>query len=837
MSKFLYLFFSLLASVSVGQSISPPRERLSLDVGWRFQKGDPAEAAGKLAYDKIKDWILPTGNDFTIDPAQRKSRPAGDLGADVTYTQAGFDDSGWSKVTLPHDWAITGPFDQKLSGDTARLPYFGAGWYRRRLDISATDAGRRIVLEIEGAMSYSAVWCNGRFVGGWPYGYATYQLDLTPYLKPGADNVLAIRLDNPDNSSRWYPGGGIYRNVWLIKTSPIHVAQWGVAVTTPEVSPSQAIVNITVKVDGATGAGAAVATAIYELGPDGQKSGPPVVNTPGLPIQGGMQATQSISNPKLWSCDHPNLYVAVTTVTSGGKTVDQVETVFGIRTIKFDPDKGFLLNGERVRLNGVCLHHDQGPLGAAFNTRAAQRQFEILKEAGVNALRTSHNMPAPEQLDLCDRMGILVMDESFDCWRKGKRPNDYHLLFDDWHEKDMRAEVRRDHNHPSVILYSIGNEIPDEHSPVGVELGKQLTAIVHEEDPTRPTAYACDALKAGYTDYANAVDVFGYNYKPFEYAKWRAAHPGKPIFGSETASTVSSRGEYFFPVTNPRADFQVSSYDLWSPGWATLPDPEFKSEEQNPFVAGQFVWTGFDYLGEPTPYGGARDPSRSSYFGIVDLDGFKKDRFYLYQSVWRPELPMAHILPHWNWKGREGQVTPVFVYTSGDEAELFLNGVSQGRKKKGDLEYRLRWDDVKYAPGELKAVAYKNGRQWAQDVVKTTGPAEKILLQADRAQIDADGRDLSYVTVTIADNAGLLVPQSDNLVKFNITGPGEIVAVDNGDATCLDSFQAPEHKAFNGLALVIIRSKPGEAGAITLQATSNGLAPASAILQSAALPR
>jgi beta-galactosidase len=824
-------FFSLIGLTHGWSSETPasPRERISLDADWLFLKGDPANAAGKLDYEKIKDWILPTGNAFTKDPAQQKQRPVGDLGDDVAYTQSLFDDSGWRRVNLPHDWAIEGPFDSRLSGATGKLPYVGVGWYRKHLELPASDKGKSIFLEIDGAMSYSAVWCNGQFVGGWPYGYASYQLDLTSYLKPG-DNVIAIRLDNPNNSSRWYPGAGIYRNVWLTTTSRVHIAQWGVYVTTPVVSASEATINIGVKIDQPPGTHAIVATSIYELGAKNERGAVPVAETPvesGNTIESsGIQTVQvKVSNPKLWSCDHPNLYTAVTSVTVDGHIVDQVETVFGIRTIKFDANHGFLLNGVHVPINGVCDHHDLGAIGTAFNVRAAERQLEILKEMGCNALRTSHNMPAPELLDLCDRMGILVMDESFDCWETGKVENDYHLLFDDWHEKDLRAEVRRDHNHPSVILYSIGNEVPDERTPLGAKIGSQLTEIVHEEDPTRPTAVACDDLNAGYTDFSRAVDVFGYNYKPGEYAKWHQAHPAIPLFGSETASTVSSRGEYFFPITTIKVNNQVNSYDLWA--LETLPDTEFKAEDENTCVAGQFVWTGFDYLGEPDPCN-----SRSSYFGIVDLAGFKKDRFYLYQAVWRPDLPMAHILPHWTWPGREGQVTPVMVYTSGDEAELFVNGVSQGRKQKGEFEYRLRWDEVKYQPGELKVIAYKQGRVWAQDVVKTAGPATQVVLQPDHATIRADGKDLSYVTVTIADKDGLPVPTANNQVSFELSGPAEIVATDNGDPTSLDSFQAPERKAFNGLALVIIRSKPGETGAVTLRATSEGLRSVETTLQS-----
>jgi beta-galactosidase len=422
---------------------------------------------------------------------------------------------------------------------------------------------------------------------------------------------------------------------------------------------------------------------------------------------------------------------------------------------------------------------------------------------------------------------MLVMDESFDCWESGKTRNDYHLIFDDWHERDWRAELHRDRNHPSIILWSIGNEVGEQGRPNKFWIASELTAIAHQEDPTRPTTSANSDVNAGFNGFAKNEDVFGYNYKPNDYGRFRAANAVQPLFGSETASCVSSRGEYFFPVSNNkaagRANNQVSSYDLYAPPWATPPDTEFTGQDKYPFVAGEFVWTGFDYLGEPTPYGNRNDPARSSYFGIVDLAGFSKDRFYIYQARWRPDFPMAHILPHWNWPDRTNQVTPVHVYTSGDSAELFLNGKSLGLKKKGPLEYRLRWDDVVYQPGTLKVVAYKNGRQWATDVMKTTGPAAKLTLKADRATIADDGQDLSFVTVTVADKNGLLVPQSKNHIKFEISGPGEIVATDNGDATSFESFQLPEHNAYNGLALVIVRAKAGQPGTITLKAESDGL--------------
>jgi beta-galactosidase len=829
----LAMMFLMPAAVFAAPADSP-RERISLDANWRFIKGDAPEAGTNLNYAVIRDWVLPTGNPFTTNaPAVP---PEGPPATGISFTHPDFDDSQWRLLNLPHDWGIEGPFDQALPGGTGRLPWSGVAWYRKHLDIPATDAGKKIYLDVDGAMAYATVWINGRFVGGWPYGYASWRVDLTPFVDFGGDNVVAIRLDNPPDSSRWYPGGGIYRNVWLVKTAPVHVAHWGTYVTTPEVSAKSATVKIQVNVDNDSDSDAVamVNNEIYELGADGargRKIGMVLVSVNGLKVashnSGLAQGEIAFEKPKLWSIEKPQRYVVVTSVEQDGKLVDRCETPFGIRTIEFTATNGFLLNGRRVPLNGVCDHHDLGALGAAINIRALERQVEILKAMGCNAIRTSHNPPAPELLDVCDRLGMLVMDESFDCWESGKTRNDYHLIFDAWHERDWRAELRRDRNHPSIILWSIGNEVGEQGRPAKFWIAAELTSIAHQEDPTRPTTSANSDLRAGYNGFLTNEDVFGYNYKPTEYGRVHETNSATPLFGSETASCISSRGEYFFPVTTNKSggmsNFQMSSYDLYAPRWATPPDWEFIGQDKYPFVAGEFVWTGFDYLGEPTPYGGRNDPSRSSYFGIIDLAGFPKDRFYLYQARWRPDLPMAHILPHWNWPDRTNQVTPVHVYTSGDSAELFLNGKSLGMKTKGPFEYRLHWDDVVYQPGTLKVVAYKNGKKWATDVMKTAGPAAKLTLQADRAQIAADGRDLSYITVTVADKNGLLVPRSKNHIKFEISGPGEIVATDNGDATSFESFQSPEHSAYNGLALVIVRAKAGQTGTITLKAEADGL--------------
>jgi beta-galactosidase len=848
----------------------PLRQRINFDADWRFQKGDPDGVGDTLSYPKIKDALLAASADF-LTPVAATRAPAAmpaDLGRDVPFTQPGFDDAGWRRLNLPHDWGIEGPFRQENPGETGKLPWWGVAWYRKHFDVPAAGPGNRCYMDIDGAMAYAAVWCNGHFVGGWPYGYASWQVDLTPFLKAEGKNVLAIRLDNPPNSSRWYPGGGIYRHVWLETTPPVHVAHWGNYVTTPEVSADRAAVTVATTVDNTSpeDADIAVRTDLFECGADGHPTGNAVASLKPAPLHvnaGGSQracAQANVGSPKLWDLQHPDFYVAVTTLEQDGKPIDRCETRFGIRTILFTADNGFLLNGKRVQLQGVCDHHDLGALGSALNERALERQLEILKTMGCNAIRTSHNPPAPELLDLCDRMGILVMDESFDCWQKAKRPaNGYNLLFDAWHDRDMRALVRRDRNHPSVILWSLGNEVPEQGQPQGPLMAAELSGDVRMEDYSRPTTFACSSTRGGYNGYQKAVDVFGYNYRPEEYGRFRAANPTIPIFGSETASTVSSRGEYFFPVTSANdgalCDFQVSSYDIRG---TRLPDAEFTGLDHSPFAAGEFVWTGFDYLGEPSPYGGpwkkplrfsdpARQaqadeelkaagkievPSRSSYFGIVDLAGFPKDRYYLYQSRWRPGFPMAHLLPHWTWPDRVGQVTPVYVYTSGDEAELFLNGQSLGRKKKQPLEYRLEWNDVQYAPGELKAVAYKDGKEWATDIEKTAGPAARLAVVADREQLAADGRDLSFVSVTVTDANNVPVPAAGDRIRFSVSGPADIIATDNGDATSFEPFQSTERRAFNGRCLAIVRTRPGVPGIITVNAESGSLQPASVDLHS-----
>ena len=561
----------------------------------------------------------------------------------------------------------------------------------------------------------------------------------------------------------------------------------------------------------------------------------------------------SVSKPKFWDVDSPHCYVAVNRVFVDGKEVETYQTSFGIRTAEFTHDNGFMLNGRKVAIKGVCLHHDLGALGAAFNEVAAERQLRIMKEMGANAVRTSHNPPAPELVALCDRLGLMMQLELADTWHKGKRKNDYSRLFDDWNEADMRSVVRHYRNHPSVIMWSIGNEVMEQMTDMGVEIAHRLTAFCHDEDPTRPTSLGCNNPNALFRDIVNHVDILGQNYRHQAYAKFKKQNPTRRYHASETSSATSSRGEYFFPVTtNPndsRVGFQLSSYDMTTIGWGCSPEAQFKMNEEYPFMSGEFVWTGFDYIGEPTPYnkdltnllnfsdpkelekakreleelGKIKTPSRSSYFGIVDLCGFPKDRYYNYKSYWRPEVPTVHILPHWNWEERIGEITPVHIYTSGDAVELFLNNKSLGRKEKVHSYDRLIWEDVRYEPGTLKAVAYKNGEKWAEEIVETTGKPAALQVVPEKKVLKADGVDLSFVRVLIVDSKGRMVPRAKNHLKFSVSGPAEIAATDNGDATDLTSFQAPERNAYNGMALVILRSQYQKTGKVVLTVEAKGL--------------
>jgi beta-galactosidase len=764
--------------------------------------------------------------------------------------QSRFDDRHWMPLRLPHDWAIEGPFDRKINPHTGALPIAGIGWYRKTFTLARKHY---YAVEFDGAMANSTVWLNGHELGGRPYGYSGFSFDLTPFLAPaGQPNVLAVRLAPEPNSSRWYPGAGIYRNVWLDETDAVSVAQWGTYVTTPEISANSATVSAKTEVRNRTTSPSSITLRSAVIDSAGREV--TRVDTPAS-IPAGEGRTVPIElvveRPQLWDIDNPYLYTLLTEVISNDQVIDRYTTPFGIRTIGFDAQRGFSLNGRILKLHGVCLHHDLGALGAAINRRAIERQLQILKGAGVNAIRTSHNPPAPELLEYADKMGFVVMDEAFDMWRIAKVPNGYSKYFDEWSERDLRDMVRRDRNHPSIILWSIGNEIPEQKSPDGWKEARRLTGLFHDADPTRPTTSAFnnwdDAIR---NKLADEVDVPGFNYKPNFYQRIHEEHPKWVIYGSETASCVSSRGTYHLPIKNYGKDpsLQISSYDIVAPPWAYCPDVEFAAQDALPAVLGEFVWTGFDYIGEPTPFFGEQDdnshdwPARSSYFGMIDLAGFPKDRYYLYQSVWTHE-PMVHVLPHWNWKGHEGQEIPVMAYSNAEEVELSLNGQSLGRKKTLDAtvtlpvgpnvsktlefqsKYRLLWQ-VPYQPGLLTATAYSKGKVVAREEVHTAGSPAKIELVADRSAIAADGDDLSFVTVRIEDQAGHLCPTADNLVHFKVSGAGRIAAVDNGNAATVEPFHADHRKAFNGLALLIVRSKAGESGPIKVTATGAGLASA-----------
>lgn len=783
-----------------------------------------------------------------IIPAMAQSTARESFNADWTFEK----DGQSRQLDLPHDWGVEYAFEQVYPGETGKLPWWGAARYSKILNASQDDlnSGERFLLDIDGAMSGAKVWCNDELVTEWPYGYASFRADLTPFLKPG-DNLIAVTLNNPENSSRWYPGGGIYRNVWLTKESPVAVGQWGTyLVATPgKNDTAEVTIDITLESHVKPYVGDVI-TKIF----DGDK----VIATESTTdtISDGKTIRQqfNLKNIKLWSPDNPKLYEAKTFVMNPDGREAEYSTPFGIRSVEFNSE-GFFLNGEKNFLKGVCLHHDAGALGAVWSNDAWVRRLNLLKEMGCNAIRTSHNPPAPELLQLCDSLGFMVMDEFTDSWTLplNKKPNGYVSLFNDWAEKDLKAMIHRDRNHPSVIMWSIGNECEEQLDPTTWWVPMMLYDICKQEDPTRVVTSGNNKLPAYKTAYHLVNDVYGFNYKPHAYADFHDRYPNQPVLGAETSSCVSSRGFYLFPVSDDKGKgwnegepFQVSSYDLYAPGWASKPDYEWEFEDRAPYLTGEFVWTGIDYLGEPTPYNvdwsiltnfqneeekakaeealrqqaQTPPPSRSSYFGIIDLAGFPKDRFYLYQSRWNPELPMAHILPHWSWDGREGEITPVHVYTSGDSAELFVNGKSHGMKKKGEGEYRLRWDEIVYEPGIVEVISYKDGKEWARDKVKTSGKPSSIKLSEDFI-----GDDLMYIRVEVTDKNGQMVPYANNNLEFTISGPGKIVACDAGDPTSHIPFYSTKLPAFNGLCSVIVK-RTGN-GKIILNAKSKGLKSAS----------
>lgn len=764
----------------------------------------------------------------------------------------------WEDVTIPHDWAIYGPFsrDNDLqtvavvqngeetatvkTGRTGGLPYVGVGWYRRTLDVTP---GKKATLLFDGAMSEARVYVNGEEVIFWPYGYNSFHCDITPFLTAdGKNNEIRVRLENRPQSSRWYPGAGLYRNVWLIETEKVHIPVWGTYITT-ELDPSllEASVNIRTEIEGiTTEETVALITVIRDANGRFITSIESLTGAEQAAAEGGIAVLNqkvTVDQPRLWFPETPELYTAYSRIyvqdKDGNRTLSDFHaTTFGIRSIEVRPETGFYLNGVIRKFRGVCLHHDLGPLGAAVNTSALRHQLTMLKDMGCDAIRTTHNMPAPELIQLCDEMGFMVMIENFDEWDVAKCLNGYHRYFDEWAERDMVNMLRHYRNNPSVVMWSIGNEVPTQWTPGGYEVATFLQDICHREDPTRPVTCGMDQIDAIlHNGFGAVLDVPGFNYRAHRYLEGYETMPQKVLLGSETSSTVSSRGVYKFPVEKKYDalydDHQSSSYDLEYCSWSNVPDDDLALAEDYPWTMGQFVWTGFDYLGEPSPYDTDAWPNHSSMFGIIDLASIPKDRYWLYRSVWNRDSATLHILPHWNWEGREGEVTPVFVYTSYPKAELFLNGRSLGIREKCDStlqhRFRLMWNDVRYEPGELTVVAYDSeGNKAMQKSVRTAFEPWAIELIPARESITADGKDLLYVTVRIVDRDGNLCPLDSRKVHFDVSGAGEFRAVANGDPTCLELFHEPEMSAFGGMLTVIVQSKE-KAGRITLKASADGL--------------
>lgn len=796
--KFGFLVIAVFACiVAVGQ----PRSRESFNKNWKFFLGD-AEKAKEL----------------------------------------NFDDSKWRVLNLPHDWSIEGTFDEKNPAKTAggALPT-GIGWYRKTFTVPSESSSKNVAIEFDGVYRNGEVWINGNYLGKRPYGYSAFQYDLTPYLKFGSSNTIAVRVDNSlQPNSRWYTGSGIYRNVWLITTDDIAIAHWGAFVTTPTVSADQATVNVKYLINSSENdEKAEVRSVVYDA------KGKAVASVQSAVILKGKETDLvqdlQVNQAQLWSVDKPYLYKVVTTITSEGAIKDIYETLFGIRYFNFDSATGFSLNGKPLKILGVCNHHDLGALGAAFNIRAAQRQLEMLKAMGCNAIRTAHNPPAAELLDLCDRMGFLVMDESFDMWKKKKNNQDYHKEFAEWSKREVEDMVKRDRNHPSIIMWSIGNEIREQFDSTGISITRDLVKYVKNLDPTRPVTSALteNIPEKNMIYQSGALDVLSFNYKHADYADLPNRFPGQKFISAETASALQTRGHYDMPsdsmriwpkdgktkFTEGNPDWTGSSYDNSFAYWGSPHETVWNVVKKLPHMAGLFVWSGFDFLGEPHPYPW---PARSSYYGIIDLAGFPKDVYYMYQSEWT-DKPVLHIFPHWNWE--PGKMVDVWAYyNNADEVELFLNGKSLGVKRKQGDDIHLMWR-VNYQPGVLKAISRKNGKVILTREIKTAGTPARIELIADRKKIKSDGTDLSFITVRVLDADGNVVPNADNLVKFDVSGPGFIAGVDNGYQASMEPFKASYRKAYNGMCLAIIQSKD-KSGKIRLQATSEGLKPASITIKS-----
>ena len=843
-AKAFFAAASIAVSLAVASAASAcgATIKIPLKVGWRFAKADDPKY---VCDSNLSNEVRKISS--ILDRAER-----GDLsgGIDFEWAKPSFDDSSWKDVRVPHDWGVDKSFDYDMAYGDAFLDVTGVGWYRIKFrvdggelkvvdNIAVLPPEGKVFFECDGAMSYAMLYLDGKFLGGRPYGYTRWRIDLTDHIAGGTgEHVIAIRCHNVSESSRWYTGGGLYRNCRLLVCPKDHVVPGSVFITTPEVTVKYAKVRVR-----------------YEMSKSGKRD-----------------KTFTVDNPHLWDIDDPYLYTV---------DVEGDKYRYGIRTISFNSDeRRFQLNGRTVPLNGVSMHHDFGVLGAAWNRAAQKRRLLLFKEAGVNAIRSSHNPPDEGLLELCDELGILVKDEVFDEWRiigdAGKRAFGYTNLFDTWHERDVRSWVRTDRNHPCVILYSIGNEICDlkpwaKGRTDGVATARELARIVAEEDSTRPSCNANNS-PANYTnDYPTVLAVMGCNYFAWQYPALVAKYPDVPFFGTETVCMGTSRGYYSFPVVpkwhkDTLRDLFMTSY-CWEAagwtkldsGWACPPDVQWYWMDKVNTCMGEFIWTGVDYLGGPymvnelrkkpnfsdpdrqakalaevKEFGMARAGIHSCNCGFLDLAGFKKDPFWMFQSRWRPDFPMAHILPHWNWRGREGEVTPVYVFTSGDEAELFLNGKSLGRQRKQpgvwDRAYRLRWDDIVYEPGTLEVVVYKDGREWARDTVKTTGAPSRLVATAEEPTVLSDGEDICYVNVSVCDADGLVVPDANVPVAFEIEGPGDVVATDNGDETDFSDFHSAERKTFNGLAQVIVRPRLGAQGRIKVIVRSSGLSFAEAVV-------
>lgn len=780
------------------------RTEMLLEKGWKFTKGDVSGAEG-----------------------------------------TSFNDTHWESVVVPHDWAIYGPFDRNndlqnvavtqnfekeasvKTGRTGGLPYVGVGWYRTRFDV---EPGRQTMLVFDGAMSEAKVYVNGKEACFWPFGYNSFYCDVTSFLNhDGKQNLLAVRLENRPQSSRWYPGAGLYRNVRVVTTGQIHVPVWGTQLTTPHVSEDYASVCLRTSVENAGRTELTVQTDI--ISPEGK-----VVSSKKNKgyINHGLPFTQNfiVEHPALWSPESPSLYRAVSKIYSGDTLLDTYTTRFGIRSIEYIADKGFFLNGKHRKFQGVCNHHDLGPLGAAINVSALRHQLRMLKDMGCDAIRTAHNMPAPELVSLCDEMGFMMMIEPFDEWDIAKCENGYHRFFNEWAERDMVNMLHQYRNNPCVVMWSIGNEVPTQWSAEGYKVAKFLQDICHREDPTRPVTCGMDQVDSVLDNgFAAMLDIPGFNYRAHRYEEAYERLPQNIVLGSETSSTVSSRGVYKFPAERKAGamydDHQSSSYDLEYCSWSNIPDIDFALAEDYDWTIGQFVWTGFDYLGEPSPYDTNAWPNHSSMFGIIDLASIPKDRYYLYRSIWNKDEETLHILPHWNWEGYEGKPIPVFVYTNYSSAELFVNGKSYGRQTKNrqtvENRYRLMWHNVTYEPGEVKVIAYDaDGKAVAEKNVYTAGKPHHIELQTDYTSLKADGKDLAYVTVRVVDKEGNLCPTDGRLLNFRVKGAGSYRASANGDPTCLDLFHLPQMHAFNGMLTVIVQA--GEtAGNLELQVSAKGL--------------